>query len=74
MNRKNFECTVSQMYKDGGYCAHIDDDNLVKLQHKIDDFIDRLPKNDDYCIEANIGDVIDTKRNKVIIKGWKIKL
>lgn len=74
MNRKNFECVITQLYKTGGINVTLDDDNLVSLQHRLDSFIDGLSSKDDYCTGAFIGDIIDTKHNKVIVKGWQIKI
>ena len=73
MNRKNFECSVTQLYKTGGVQGIIADDNLVSLHRKLDSFIDGLYE-DDCCKGAYIGDIIDTKHNKVVLKGWEIKL
>ena len=72
--RKNFECGVTELYESGGIQGIICDDNLVSLHHRIDEFIDRLDMKDNNCVGAYIGDIIDTKNNKIIVKGWEIKL
>ena len=74
MNRKNFECSVTELYEGGGIQVIIDDDNLVSLQHRIDEFIDSLDVKDNNCTGAYIGDIMDTKNNKIIVKGWEIRL
>ena len=74
MIRKNFECSVTELYESGGIQGIICDDNLVSLHHRIDEFIDRLDMKDNNCVGAYIGDIIDTKNNKIIVKGWEIKL
>ena len=72
--RKNFECGVTELYESGGIQGIICDDNLVSLHHRIDEFIDRLDMKDNNCVGAYIGDIMDTKNNKIIVKGWEIKL
>jgi len=73
-NRKNFECSVTELFETGSIKGVLTDDNLISIQHRIDEFIDNLKVKDHKCIGAYIGDVVDTRNNKVIIKGWEIKL